>query len=213
MLAQVRALEVGMGNLGAAAIAVAGSGLRIGELLGLDVSDVDFLRRSIRVQGPRAQSGQGVLPTSRSSARTVPVGRTVIDAVAAYLKAVDRKWGPLFVNALGRPLKYRQWKPRWKVGPDKALRRCADRWESVGQGGADSPAACLAVVTPRTCARLWPVATAAPGLSSAPSSALVRTRCALTRCSDCACAGHSPRRLMLPSWSPWWPRSAVPVGI
>jgi integrase len=31
-----------MGDLGAAVIALAGSGLRIGELLGLDVSDVDF---------------------------------------------------------------------------------------------------------------------------------------------------------------------------
>lgn len=40
-LAQVRALEVGMGDLGAAVITLAGSGLRIGELVGLDVSDVD----------------------------------------------------------------------------------------------------------------------------------------------------------------------------
>jgi integrase len=57
-LAQVRALEVGMGNLGAAVIALAGSGLRIGELLGLDVSDVDFLRRTIRVQRQRATVGR-----------------------------------------------------------------------------------------------------------------------------------------------------------
>jgi hypothetical protein len=35
-LAQVKALEVGMGDLGVAVITLAGSGLRIGELLGLE---------------------------------------------------------------------------------------------------------------------------------------------------------------------------------
>ena len=97
-LAQVRALEVGMGDLGAAVITLAGSGLRIGELLGLDVSDVDFLRRTIRVARQRAQSGELTPPKSKSSERTVPVGQTVVDALAAYLKAGDRKSGPLFVN-------------------------------------------------------------------------------------------------------------------
>ena len=86
-LTQVRSLEVGMGDLGTAVIALAGSGLRIGELLGLDVSDVDFLRRTIRVQRQRAQSGELTPPKSKSSDRTVPVGQTVIDALAVYLKA------------------------------------------------------------------------------------------------------------------------------
>jgi integrase len=55
----VRALEVGTGNLGAAVIALAGSGLRIGELLGPDVSHVDFLWRSIRVEGPEPSRDSG----------------------------------------------------------------------------------------------------------------------------------------------------------
>lgn len=86
-LTQVRALEVAMGKLGAAVITLAGSGLRIGELLGLDVSDVDFFRGTIRVERQRSQSGEITPPKSRSSARTVPVGQTVIDALAASLKA------------------------------------------------------------------------------------------------------------------------------
>src|ERR1035437_2816414 len=90
-LAQVRSLEVGMGDLGAAVIALAGSGLRIGELLGLDVSAVAFLRRTIRVERQRAQSGELTPPKSKSSGRTVPVGHTVLDALAAYLKAGGRK--------------------------------------------------------------------------------------------------------------------------
>ncbi len=113
-LAQVRALEVAMGKLGAAVITLAGSGLRIGELLGLDVSDVDFFRGTIRVERQRSQSGEVTPPKSKSSARTVPVGRTVIDALAAFLNAGKRHTGPLFLDALGGPLTYRQWKPLWK---------------------------------------------------------------------------------------------------
>jgi integrase len=109
-LAQVRSLEAGMGDLGAAVIALAGSGLRIGELLGLHVSDVDFLRRTIRVRRQRAQSNELTPPKSKSSDRTVTVGQTVIDALAAHLKAGERTTGPLIVNALGRPLTYWQWK-------------------------------------------------------------------------------------------------------
>src|SRR5665811_2244853 len=109
---------------------LAGSGLRIGELLGLEVSDVDFLRRTIRVERQRAQSGELTPPKSKSSGRTVPVGQTVIDALAAYLKAGGRKSGPLFVNALGQPLTYRQWKPLWKP------RR---RWQGRGYGSRAAP--------------------------------------------------------------------------
>jgi integrase len=167
-LAQVRALEVGMGTLGAAVIALAGSGLRIGELLGLEVSDVDFLRRTIRVARQRAQSGELTPPKSKSSERTVPVGQTVIDALAAYLKAGDRKSGPLFVNAMGLPLTYRQWKPLWhaaaktaKVGATAhALRHFYASALIAGGASVKQVQVVLghasAVVTLRTYAHLWP---------------------------------------------------------
>lgn len=167
-LAQVRSLEVGMGDLGAAVIALAGSGLRIGELLGLDVSDVDFLRRTVRVDRQRAQSGELTPPKSRSSARTVPVGQTVIDSLAAYLKAGNRQSGPLFVNALGVPLTYRQWKPLWKAAADKAkLEATAHALRhfyasALIAGGASVKQVQMvlghasAVITLRTYAHLWP---------------------------------------------------------
>jgi len=41
----------------AAVVTLAGSGLRIGELLGLRKGDVDFLRRSVRVERQRRQNG------------------------------------------------------------------------------------------------------------------------------------------------------------
>lgn len=40
----------------AAVVTLARSGLRIGELLGLEVADADFLRRTIRVERQRMQS-------------------------------------------------------------------------------------------------------------------------------------------------------------
>ena len=167
-LVQVRSLEAGMGSLGAAVITLAGSGLRIGELLGLEVSDVDFLRRTIRVQRQRAQSNELTPPKSKSSARTVPVGQTVIDALAAYLKAEDRKTGPLFVNLFGRPLTYRQWKPLWKAAAESAEVKATAHAlrhfyaSALIAGGASVKQVqtvlghASAVVTLRTYAHLWP---------------------------------------------------------
>jgi integrase len=157
-----------MGTLGAAVIALAGSGLRIGELLGLDVSDVDFLRRTIRVARQRAQSGELTPPKSKSSERTVPVGQSVIEALAAYLKAGDRKSGPLFVNAMGLPLTYRQWKPLWQTAAKTAkveatahaLRHFYASALIAGGASVKQVQVVLghasAVVTLRTYAHLWP---------------------------------------------------------
>lgn len=90
-------------------VLLAGSGLRIGEALGLQVADVDFLRRTIKVDRQRDQSGALVAVKSKSSRRTVPVGQVVIDALAAHL-AVYPSDGDLFLDELGQPLKYRRWK-------------------------------------------------------------------------------------------------------
>jgi integrase len=142
--------------------------LRFGELLGLDVPHVDFLRRTIRVERQRSQSGELTPPKPKSSARTVPVGQTVIDALAAYLEAEERHTGPPFVNALGRPLTYRQWKPLWKTGAEAARAEATAHSlrhfyaSALIFGGASVKAAqtvlghASAVVTLRTNAHLWP---------------------------------------------------------
>lgn len=90
-------------------VALAGSGLRIGELLGLSVSDVDFLRRTIRVERQRLQTGELATVKSKTSRRTVPVGQVVIDELAAHL-AVHPSDDALFVDEWGAPLSYRRWK-------------------------------------------------------------------------------------------------------
>jgi len=56
-------------------VTLAGSGLRIGELLGLDVTDVNFLRRTISVCD-RGPGGQPRTNRVESSRRMVPVARS-----------------------------------------------------------------------------------------------------------------------------------------
>lgn len=65
-------------------LVLAGSGLRIGELLGLGVYDVDYLRRTIRVERQRLPSGEPGPLKSKTSRRTVPVGQVVLDAITAH---------------------------------------------------------------------------------------------------------------------------------
>lgn len=97
----------------AAVVLLAGSGLRIGELLGAKVSDVDFLRRTIRVERQRLQSGAVAAPKTARSVRTVPLGGVVVDRLAAHLAAYpSSEW--LFTQQNGAPVPYRQWTRAWR---------------------------------------------------------------------------------------------------
>ncbi|MFI7013652.1 site-specific integrase [Streptomyces sp. NPDC050164] len=67
-----------------------GSGLRAGELFGLQVRHIDFLRRTVKVEQQVQRAYPGVVvcpPKTKRSYRTVPVPQSVIDALAAHLKA------------------------------------------------------------------------------------------------------------------------------
>ena len=80
--------------------------LRIGEALGLNVSDVDFLRRTVKVERQRLPSGEIGPVKTLKSARTVPLGQVVIDELAAHLASYPSD-GPLFALATDKPLAYR----------------------------------------------------------------------------------------------------------
>ncbi len=73
-----------------------GSGIRVGELTGLSVDDLDLEQRLVRVMGKGKRE------------RIVPIGRPAADAVTAYLGvramlggASQGKRGPLFLNHRG----------------------------------------------------------------------------------------------------------------
>jgi len=66
------------------------SGIRVSELVGLDVGDLDLSRRTMRVMGKGAKE------------RIVPFGAPAADALAAYLK--EGRSGPLFLGTRGARL-------------------------------------------------------------------------------------------------------------
>ena len=86
---QVRALAEAMPErYRAAVITQAGLGLRIGELLALRVQDVDFLRRTVRVEwqyAPKARERSE--PKTPRSRRTLPLPQVVAEALAQHIAA------------------------------------------------------------------------------------------------------------------------------
>jgi integrase len=148
-------------------VTLAGSGVRIAELLGLEVADVDFLRRTIRVDRQRSQAGTIVPVKSKSSRRTVPVGQVVIDELAAHLAAYPSE-GALFVNEVGEPLLYRRWRTLWEAaakttGVDFTAHGLRHFYASaLIAGGASVKQVqerlghASAVITLQTYAHLWP---------------------------------------------------------
>jgi len=79
-------------------LAGAGTGLRPGELFGLTVDRVDFLRRTIRVdqQLVRVQ-GEGVslAPLKAASYRTLPLASVIGDGLAAHLSRWPARDNPV----------------------------------------------------------------------------------------------------------------------
>ncbi|MGH3937443.1 MAG: tyrosine-type recombinase/integrase [Pseudonocardiaceae bacterium] len=107
MVEQVRALaDTVAPRYEAMVLTQAGLGLRIGELLALRQSDVDFLRRTVRVEHQIAQkTRERIPPKTPRSRRTVPLPEVVAVAlaehIAAFPPAAD---GLLFHTSNGRPL-------------------------------------------------------------------------------------------------------------
>lgn len=120
-------------------VAQAGLGLRLGELLGLRVDDVDFLRRTVRVEHQSLQHTRELVPpkTPRSK-RTVPLPTVVADALAAHLAAFPAsapvgcacpktatcsrsRSGLLFHTSTGRPLWHEDYSVRvFKAAAERA---------------------------------------------------------------------------------------------
>lgn len=75
----------------AAVLVAAGTGLRQGELFGLTVDRIDFLRRELRVDrqlwSPRTGRPVFVPPKSKASRRTIALSPLVVEALAAHLAA------------------------------------------------------------------------------------------------------------------------------
>ena len=91
-----------------------GSGLRVGELVGLNISDIDHSQRLLRVLG------------KGNKTRIVPFGRKAKDAVMQWLQIYPLWQGDfvpdaaLFITQKGEPLKARQIENRVKFQAQRA---------------------------------------------------------------------------------------------
>lgn len=103
-------------------ILAAGTGLRQGECLGLSVEQVDFLRRTLRVdrqlclvQGAPPYIGP---PKTRASHRDVPMPQVVVDELAAHLSLypASADGGLIFTDELARPIRRTNLSPIWRRG-------------------------------------------------------------------------------------------------
>jgi integrase len=96
-------------HIRAAALLAYGTGMRQGEVFGLSVDRVDFLRRELRVDRQlwTPDKGPAVLvpPKSKKSYRTIALSGVVLDGLAAHLATRGAgQWDLVFHQPGGRPI-------------------------------------------------------------------------------------------------------------
>lgn len=105
-------------------VLAAGSGLRQGELFGLDLERVDFLRRSVKVdrqlQTPASGSPALVPPKTAAARRKVPLADEVLVALSEHVRKFPPGDGLLFTNAAGRPLRRNTFSDGWRKTVERA---------------------------------------------------------------------------------------------
>ena len=107
-------------------LTAAGTGLRPGELFGLRASQVDFLRRTIRVDQQLVRvRGQGVTIAplkTEASYRTLPLPQVVADAMAVHIATwpAHPDLGVMFTNERGGPIQQHPFAAVWETARRKA---------------------------------------------------------------------------------------------
>jgi integrase len=121
----VRLAEAVPDRCRALVIAGAGLGLRPGELFGLALDRVDFLRRSVRVDQQLVRLPDGGVgleaPKTKASYRSVPLPKTVRDELARHLEThpvgAD---GLIFTTSHVTPVQERVWRQVWATARTRA---------------------------------------------------------------------------------------------
>jgi integrase len=121
----VRLAEAVPDRYRALVIAAAGLGLRPGELFGLALDRVDFLRRSVRVDQQLVRLSHGGVglssPKTQASYRWVPLPKTVGDELARHMEthAVGAN-GLIFTTSHVTPVQERVWRQVWATARRRA---------------------------------------------------------------------------------------------
>lgn len=137
----------------------AASGLRQGELSGLEVECVDFLRREVRVRQQLIdpEEGEPYLgePKTHESYRTVPLTKSAVDVLAMHLDRfpprevkIEDRTDPrkpqrrtarlLFVNQYREPIRRGAWSHVWSSTQRRANKALAAAYETARQEWARS---------------------------------------------------------------------------
>ncbi len=104
----------------AVVLVATGLGLRPGEVFGLEVGDVDFLRRRVRVARQLDERGAVAPLKTASSHRTVPLPQVVADELARHLASGGQRGGLVFVGEDGSPVRRKTFEAAWR----RAVTRC-----------------------------------------------------------------------------------------
>lgn len=108
----------------AAIVTAAGLGVRAGELLGLTLDRVDFLRRTVRIDRQLSDRAPIHLapPKTSSSYRTLPLPEAVGKELAAHLASYPPhpELGLLFTGERGQPLRYEAFAEVFRKAKTKA---------------------------------------------------------------------------------------------
>lgn len=146
----------------------ASSGLRQGELFGLEVDCVDFLRREVTVRQQLIDPDDDVTylgePKTHESYRTVPLTKAAVDALAAHLERfpapvvkIEDRTDPrkprtrtarlIFTNQLHQPVRRGAWAHTWaraRRAANKALtetyEKACEVWRRAGKPQGGEPA-------------------------------------------------------------------------
>lgn len=94
----------------------AGAGLRVGEALGLTRDSVDFLRRELTVSAQLSPQGTLVAPKSEESARRIPLGDVVLEALSEHLRRFPAGvHGIIVTTSHGNPVRRSAWGEIWRA--------------------------------------------------------------------------------------------------
>ena len=124
---QVVAVRAHMPERARAMVTIAaGVGLRRGEVLGLTVDRIDFLRRTVTVDRQLVQTpGEGMQfgpPKTSASIRTVPAPADVIEQLARHIELhpIGHPWGLVFTNSKQREWSRTRFSEIWKTAVEEA---------------------------------------------------------------------------------------------
>jgi integrase len=126
--AEVAALTLVCGRQGDVVSLLVYTGMRFGELTGLNVEDVDLKARRIRVRRSNTQVGGKLLegnPKSSAGRRSIPIPERLIPILTTRL-AGRRPCEPAITSPLGSRLGLENWKRsvKWRQAIIEIGRRC-----------------------------------------------------------------------------------------